>query len=217
MSENFRLEDVVENGWLEVEFEKFNSLFEFASYYGRPVGSRLSSVAGDILRPMSQSDTKKYSMSRKYGLGVFPYHTDCAYYTRPPRFIFFRATNTDTSCATMLLRLSDLNLSIKELKCLQSGLCIVKGYMKSFYSSYLENGIFRWDIDCIEPLDKEACIAGELVGNRISVFKPYKYYWGDKNKVLIVDNWQVIHAREQCGNNNRALERILVEVNNVDI
>lgn len=215
MDDNYKsiLQTVKEEGWIELNFDADKSLFEFAENFGNPIGSRFTSLAGDILCPTRQQDTVKLSMSKKYGLNAFPYHTDCAYYTIPPRLIFFRIKNINNSSATMLMRVKDLSLNNQTLEYLKSGLFLIKGYKKLFYSHLLIDNIFRWDEDCIEPIDKYAKVGTEIIQKSIINTQSHKHYWQNINKILIVDNWQILHAREKCNNTERALERILVEVN----
>ena len=205
------LKKVVDQGWLEIDFPHDQSLLKLAEQYGHPIGIRLNANASDVLIPREKKDAKVHSLSAEYGMEAFPFHTDCAYYLVPPRFIFFRSKIVNNNCATLLHKISNLHFSPTQIELLKTGLFEIRGHHKMFFASLLEKGIFRWDKNCVKAIDRTAKEAVEVVENMLKSTPPHKYYWINKNKVLIVDNWQVLHAREESSSFNRAIERILIE------
>ena len=209
---NINLHELHNMGWIKVKNIKKRPLIDYAKYLGFPIGSRLNSTVGDILKPLNKLEARKSSMSEKHGLGAFPLHTDCAYYEIPPRYILFQAINPDITCATTLLKIQFDSLSKRDLNLLKNSICFVQGTIKSFLTPYLKNNIFRWDINCIIPQDRSAKKAFEVISEYISASNPIKHYWKNTDEILIVDNWQVVHGRESCNEHrNRQLERILVK------
>lgn len=57
-----------------------------------------------LLTPKEQPAAPTWSLSGRYGLGAFPWHTDGAISSRPPRWLLLRALELSDSTSTELLQ-----------------------------------------------------------------------------------------------------------------
>jgi hypothetical protein len=197
----------MKDSWKIIKGREFR---ELAFSLGRPIGSRLNSALIDELMPKSIQDARKDSISSKIGLGMMPFHTDCAYYKTPPRILLLKNEEINSDCATLLIDLNEINFTRVEQDYLRNGLWICFGQKSKFLSSIYNENFFRWDTYCMRPMNKMAKEAFKIMNNIISKISPKKFYWDNKEEILLIDNWNVLHAREKC-EGKRKLKRILVE------
>lgn len=78
------------------------------------------------------------SLSRRYGRGAFPLHTDGAHRLNPPQFIILTCVEPGV-CAvpTMLVRMSDMKLTAVERQIAETEAFLFLNGRRSFYSTIL--------------------------------------------------------------------------------
>lgn len=215
INEGFYLK-LLEQGWISVDANE-TSLFEFAETLGKPISSRKNSGLIDILTPLNSEDARRGSLSSKVGKNSMPFHTDCAYYKIPPRYVILQAEIINNDCATLLIDFAKIYLSYDELNLLKEGIWFCLGQNNRFLTSVLNSKYIRWDENCMHPQENLARQGKEFLVNKLKNKKPYRYVWESTEKILVIDNWRVLHSRESANYEKRRLKRVLVEDNNVAI
>lgn len=205
-----------EQGWISIDANGI-SLLEFAPLLGKSISSRKNSTLIDILTPTTTEDARKGSLSSKVGKNAMPFHTDCAYYEVPPRYLLLQAEIINNDCATLLIDFTKINFSHDELSLLKEGIWFCRGQNNRFLASILNSKYMRWDENCMFPQENVAHQGKELLLAKLKDQKPYRHIWGSTEKILVIDNWRVLHSREPSQNEKRRLKRVLVEDQNVEI
>jgi L-asparagine oxygenase len=169
------------------------------------------------LRPIPNGMARARSLSSRYGLQGFPFHTDCAHWSSPARYVILRAINNGLDASTHICDSAPLSqCAIAEGW--ERSVFVVRDVRQPFLCSVVnrtKSGVcFRWDQACMSPLDaRSQAIFGELRrtieerGKDASV----EVKWDAVGTTLILDNWRMLHARSivQAGS-RRELERVFV-------
>jgi hypothetical protein len=204
-------------GWTNVEGIQGNSdLLELARSIGRP---RLAPTGELIKRltPRPSVDSGMRTLSRSFGMGTFPLHTDTAFWPLPCRYLVFRATG-DVRRRTTLMTFSRLleGFGPLELALIQNSIWLARTPSRSFYCSMMfrsgQETVWRYDAQCMEPVNKAAGQINEVIKEKLT--RGIKDYidW-TQHSVSVIHNWSVLHGREPMPDNEhcRLLERIYVE------
>lgn len=191
---------------------------DLASNLGDPIRSRSTGTLVDRLAPVQSHEARPRSLSNKYGLGAFPFHTDAAYSRTPPKFVLLRLVSGDSVRPTSLISLDEDMFTPSEWESLRRDVWVVNGGRGRFYANILSRApkghsdMFRYDRDCMRPaLDSfsQSRLALERV---IRESKPIDIEWR-QGRVLMINNWTTLHARPEVANRrevNRVLERIVL-------
>jgi hypothetical protein len=208
----------VSERWRIVRWPVQETLIALAEELGKPVSVRRSEPVLSRLRPTRQDDAKDRSLSSLYGTGAFPFHTDCAHHRIPPRFTLLRlAPGARSNRPTLVVPLEDLPLDSGELARLRNSVWLVNGGRGRFLSPLLTQfrgaAQIRFDEGCMRPAHNRFVHDGEILKDAIAKAQPARMDW-EAGWVLIMDNWQVLHARgttAEAGDEDRVLERVEVE------
>lgn len=211
---------LLKKGWATFSWEGTRAaLLKLARELGEPIPSRKAGDLVDRLVPTTAEKAHLRSMSTLFGEGAFPFHTDAAYLRIPPRFAILRhAEGEFVSRPTLLLDSQRLPLSSYALNILRREVWLVNGGRGRFYTPILNETlvpgttIARFDRNCMKPVGDEASRSLEILENVLALSEPQSISWS-KARVLIVDNWRVLHARgpkPSEENESRVLERVLV-------
>lgn len=187
----------------------------YFSRIGRPVaGSRHPELVRDI-RPQAIQDAPPNTLSSTYGDGAFPFHTDCAHWPRPPRYLVLYCVDPGSGGRETHLVSPSAAIDNDERRVLRRALWRVRGIRQPFLARVLDgvcgDEFFRYDLECMAPIgnhskstDLFSVLLGECPVQRID-WEPGKY--------LIVDNWKLLHARgpAQASDRDRLHWRILLE------
>ncbi len=187
-----------------------NNLDEFLKLgksLGKLMPSRKSGKILDLLTPLKEEQTKKDSLSKRYGLNEFPAHTDCAYYYNPPKYILLRFIGSGENITpTVLLKINKRVLEKTETDFLNRAIWFVKGINGNFYTKVLQNGILRYDPEVMTLVSNRENLMGEIIQKA----KTYEIKW-EQNKVAIINNWNCLHYRPKVKieeTETRILQRI---------
>ena len=182
---------------------------------GEVCPSRRGSEVVDVLVPTIESKSKPSSLSRVFGLGSLPLHCDTAHWTTPCRYIVLGCINPGSSpAATLILDTKRLALSTKDRETIEQAMYVVNNGRNSFYSGIKSSlhPFYRFDPVCMIPLCENAVRAMELFSLKRNENLVERCNW-KVGIVLVIDNWRILHGREQCpvDEDERKLLRITVQ------
>lgn len=164
---------------------------------GTPTKGRGSRQVIEQLIPREVETAHPSSLSKKYGLGEFPFHIDTAHWPIPCRYILLACVNPGLSdTPTHLLNRERVTLSKSELQLARTGIFYVRNGRNSFYSCILEGNrsFLRLDPGCMEPESSEAMQALTLFSS-IRVSHLAEHVSWRAGTIIVIDNWRVLHAR----------------------
>lgn len=213
------LETLQARGWALVhsdfreEAELASRTLRIAESLGTPVRGRATQTV-EVLTPKAPEAAHPASLSRKYGLDAFPFHVDTAHWTVPARYMVLSCVSPGEEVVpTLLVNRDHLHLSDEEQAIAKSAVFLVKNGRNSFYSSILGDarGFVRYDPGCMEPLSQDSAHALRLFSHERVAPHIQKVAW-EPGDSLIIDNWQMLHARAAANKNasRRLLLRCLV-------
>ena len=148
------------------------------------------------LVPRARDAARSNSLSSRYGLDRFPFHTDFASVDAPPRFIILVAPRPRRA-KTLLF---DANELIEKFGHEHLYRCVfLQSTRKSRYRrllTQLEGKLrFRYNADVMTPYNSEAREVEDYIQNEMS--RVISIDWGE-HRMALIDNWNVFHAREAC-------------------
>jgi hypothetical protein len=152
------------------------------------------------------------SLSAIHGSGMFPFHTDTAFWRTPCRLLTLRAVGGDLRRSTRIIRASHLLEGMSE-RDLDRACWIVNTGQSSFYTGLVwhtgQLSRFRLDLGCMKPANSTAKSLEPEMKYRCRSVLGLEIQW-KPGRMLILDNWQLLHARSVEVENEgiRTLERI---------
>lgn len=209
------------SGWLEFSIdaptkdEFIANLLSVAVQLGTPVPSRTGGGIYDLLRPTEQENSHPNSLSRKYSSGEFPLHVDTAHWIIPCHYVMLGCLSPGVSNrATFFLDTEGIVLSSSQFQLLhQTPIRIVNG-RKSFFGTIFskERRFVRYDPGCMKPVCNNGQLALDIFSYENCADRIQSVNW-IKNKVIIFNNWRMLHGRQEssCINTERALIRISIK------
>ena len=212
-------EELSTQGWLELSVSSTDELVGLARSLGTPHPSSSGASVIDHLVPTRRQHARSGTMSSYLGFERFPFHTDGAYLRTPPEFILLRLADGAISLRpTLICALSALSMELEQVHMLMRDTWIVRGSRRPFLSPVLCNDgvnrrtLLRFDRFCMRPASARSARSAKIFESVLEKANPVRIDWA-RNKALILDNWQVLHARGDgpldC-NEGRVLERISV-------
>lgn len=219
INNNFKSNQVIdtislsENGWIEynVSFKNDEELLKIASSVGS-IQPDLNGILINKIQPKEKGNGTIDSFSFKYGLSSFPYHTDTAYLDRPMGYIlFYNETLSKTATNLIFIKNWLKNLSKEELTILKRSIFLLKTphFQKFTHIISGTNNDLRYDPNVMLPYNSYSKIAAQIISDFIRKENPIKIEWSC-HKILIVNNRQILHSRDEVVDNNRILKRIYI-------
>lgn len=191
---------------------------------GWPTGGALEDLAEKLgvtvrsqrrLQPKARDEAHPTSLSANHGRGRFPWHTDGAQETHPPRWVLMRAL-TPTRTPTHFLDAVALLESCWMNEALTRATWRVSAGRRTFYAQVRSpiSGRVRWNRDLMRPASRLAREVEHLWTLALDQAEYLEHGW-QAGRVLIVDNNRWLHARPALSSNDNArqLERILADTN----
>lgn len=199
------------HGWLLVDFPNDEPLIELARHLGDPVSARSAAPLPERLIPTDAADAAPNSLSSRYGLGSFPFHTDAAHHREPPRILLMRSVGASVDIAT---RLVDLHGVVSPcLSSLRGGTWLVNAGQTRFYAPMVvrrgRESTVRFDPGCMRAVSARAREVEHHLESVLTTANATPIRWRP-GKALIVDNWRCLHGRPPASDPERVLERVLV-------
>lgn len=171
------------------------------------VPNRSGESGEKVLLPKTRKNAALRSLSRIYGMGAQPLHTDGAHLAKPPDLIVLWSEEPNlTSTLTWSARHSSDTFPYSELR---NGLFLVDAGRQQFLAHSYEHGAFRYDPGCMSPADARAKKAAEYF--RSVIADAYKHDWTERNMLLFIDNKRALHARgaiDEADRDSRQLVRL---------
>ncbi|WP_301153739.1 TauD/TfdA family dioxygenase [Metapseudomonas otitidis] len=202
------------NGWASFHFPDSSPAsmervaLEIASSLGKPCASRRRGPLIDHLVPTGRQAANPRSLSACFGLSEFPWHTDGAHWSTPPRYLVIGCLEADQQAADTLIcdgRFFDpLNSAAT-----RSAVFRVTNGGNSFYASTRGplNRYYRYDPGCMTPMDDRARTMMSAMDQEKPV-RERKIEWS-AGRFLLFDNWRFLHRRTATA---RSAERKLLRV-----
>ena len=158
------------------------------------------------LTPKSETNTTPNTYSGNYGLGEFPFHTDLAHWSVPPRYIALRCEVGAASVATRVLDGANVIESLGE-DLLYHSLVTPRRPMQ--YGHQLlrivdkpnpDKGVlFRWDSLYLRAANKAAVEALDRIMQMLKTATPSEFLLRNRGDTLVIDNWRMLHGRSPVG------------------
>lgn len=189
-------------------------LTALASSLGTPKPMRAGGPVCEPLMPTNASQAKRHSLSRRFSLGEFPLHVDTAHWPTPCRFLVLACVNPGSAeRATLLLNPKRLPLGEKEFGLLYGTPLRVTNGRASFFSTILSKSrpFIRLDPGCMTAVTPDG-VAAIHVLSRDNWYDYLELIHWEEGKVVIIDNWRVLHGRDKSFglDSDRKLLRIAV-------
>ena len=160
-----------------------------------------------ILVPYTKDSAPRYSLSAVYGLGDQPLHSDGAHLPTPPDVVILHSsqpTPTSTMVWTPTRRSPDQLPSGA-----RTGVFTVRGNSESFLASAASDEGLRFDPVVMSPCDAMASETVAYLGQARA--RAHEFLWDEPNLLLIVNNRQALHARnEVLDPDSRSITRLVL-------
>ncbi|WP_292995641.1 TauD/TfdA family dioxygenase [Nitrosomonas sp.] len=158
------------------------------------------------LTPKSETSATPNTYSGNYGLGEFPFHTDLAHWSLPPRYVVLRCEVGASSVSTRVLDGACVIDSLGE-EFLYRSLVTPRrptqyGYqlLRVFDKPNQDDGsLLRWDSLYLRAANKAAVKAIDQIAQLIACSTPLEFLLRSRGDTLIVDNWRMLHGRSSIG------------------
>lgn len=177
------------------------------------VDRRSPELVRDI-RPQPIDSAKQNTLSSRYGIDAFPFHTDTAHWDQPARYLVLYCVDPGEGKRPTLLQDSrdwQLDSAEAELACralwktghVRPRLCMLAERKGDYLA-------IRFDRDCMRPMSAEARELENLIARRIDRTVHKQIDW-EPRSLLIIDNQRMVHARGKSNqaDTSRVLKRIL--------
>jgi L-asparagine oxygenase len=170
------------------------------------------------IRPQTAHVAKSNTLSSRYGVGSFPFHTDTAHWEHPARYLVLFCVSPGEGGRPTLLQDSRswrFDDAEEDLAC--QALWAI-GHRRPRLSSIAvcSRGqlAIRYDMDCMRPMTADARKSKTLLESRIYARPCERIDW-QAGKLLAIDNHRMVHARGEAEqpDPNRVLKRILIGEN----
>jgi hypothetical protein len=167
--------------------------------------------------PKPADQARAGTMSARYGMGAFPLHTERAHWPIPPRYVLLRSIGAESDRPTLLWDSRRVTGVAEPSARLQRAAWIVAGrdgpFVTSVFSAAGEpnRSCFRYDALCMTPAGEGAAEVAEILETHLDPDGALPYRWVP-GRVLIIDNWRVLHGRGLSSDDDqgRVLERLVV-------
>lgn len=155
--------------------------------------------------PKDKSASVSSSFSKHHGRNHFPLHTDTAFWYEPARFMTLFA-NTSSHTSTRILPLKQTK-ALMEIARRNNPIFLRQTVAGPVYSHpWIDNHGCRtlYDPCYMKPANRaaEEFEATALEWDALAT----RFTWTGA-KALVIDNWQVLHGRDECSDNDRVLYR----------
>ena len=97
------LSDVRQQGFHHSKCFPEERLLDLSRLLGSPRGDVRDPRIIRVLKPQVSDDAPSNTLSSRYGIGAFPFHTETAYWYRPARFLVLHCSNPGSGTRPTLL------------------------------------------------------------------------------------------------------------------
>lgn len=183
---------------------------------GAPVADARDARLVKPVSPQPMGRATPNTLSSRYGMGAFPFHTDTAYWQTPADFLLLRCVAPGRAARpTLLVDTAEWVFDVPETDALQRGMWRVRA-ARPFLAALMEQRpdgrrAIRFAADCMDPASLTAKHAKAVVNTRLASSSTQLIEWR-AGALLVIDNRRCLHARgaADIDDTDRVLERTLV-------
>jgi hypothetical protein len=207
--------DITTKGYFVAENVSHATLLEVSKLLGEIRTDARSPEPVRDIRPQTIDEAKENTLSSRYGIGSFPFHTDVAYWQRPARFVLLYCGNPGSGARPTYLQDAKSwkwtgdteKAAIREVW--KVGLA--RPYLCTMATRVAEDVAIRFDEACMTPMTAGAKALLDTTLSSICTAATIDIWWSPK-KLLIIDNHRMVHARGKpnAPDPDRVLKRVLV-------
>lgn len=190
-------------------------LLSLAAFFGLPTLDPRHPVVVRQIRPQDLKQANPNTLSSRYGLAAFPFHTDAAHWRNPADYVILYCVAPGSGDrSTLLIDTHKWALSTRALHIISTSIWRA-GYAKPFLCSAieLEQQIWkvRYDTACMKPFYASGIAAQTSLSQLIEESRPVEIRWC-QDMLLVLDNRRMLHARGAASapDTDRILERVLI-------
>lgn len=215
MSENIIEERLNSDGYIVLSKLELSQVIDIAKSLGNVTMDKRSPEPYRKISPQSLVTAKANTLSSRFGLGAFPFHTDVAHWERPARYLLLYCENPGSgNRPTELVDTLSWNIDTQLRHSLLNCLWKVGFKSPAFRSTGNEENktiTIRYDTGCMRPASKNTEFLKARIEKLIETSDKTTIKW-ISGMSLIVDNARMLHARgSACSpDHDRILIRILV-------
>lgn len=190
------------------------ALVSLASMFGIPVAARRGDPLVATLQPTESKHARRRSLSGTFSLGAFPCHVDTAHWVVPCRYVLLACLDPGIgNRETVLLDTRSLPLTDQQRELLYCSPLRIMNGSQSFFSTILHRrrAFVRYDPGCMRPVSSEGQLALNIFDSSTWPALTTRIRWR-RGRVLVIDNWRVLHGRGEaaCEDGQRTLMRVYV-------
>ena len=207
---------VIEHGYAFIcEYFPEKEIITLASELGRPMAPWNEEFVQELV-PRVISTPNTYS--GVYGISEFPFHTDLAHWTRPPRYLMLRCVVGYEEVKTHLVEFKSL-LNAETMDTLSRALFKPRRPINGSLSLFrlcesTDYGLlFRWDEIFLKPASKLGEVVRDHLISKLTLITPSSISLIKSGDTLLIDNWRMLHSRSQIFKNcqDRKIQRVYLE------
>lgn len=154
------------------------------------------------LSPSSAEFTTPNTYSGNFGFGVFPFHTDLAHWSRPPRYLMLRCSRGDENIQTKIVdgkMIAEYLGSQVLARCLARPRRPLKGSLQllpilQYFPEKIQK-LIRWDSIYLKPANEYAVSIFEKIESYLSGIQVIQQVLLNQGDTLVLDNWRMLHGR----------------------
>ncbi|HDS1098151.1 TPA: TauD/TfdA family dioxygenase [Stenotrophomonas maltophilia] len=154
------------------------------------------------------------SYSHNFGLGVFPFHTDMAHWSIPPRYFALICIVGSRDVKTNIVHRDSL-IDPQERDFFKKAILRSRRPLdgRQVPLRMVDGDIFRWDTLFLQPVNSIAVRAVRMINDRIRDVSISSVALDEPDQVLVVDNWRTLHGRSEVSSSSRGrvLKRVYLE------
>lgn len=187
-------------------------IVELAQELGKPRAIPGGKIL-EVISPKSTSMARRGTFSHAFGVNSFPFHTEMAHTQLPPRYLFLGCRVVgDIAIKTELFDFRKIDIPENYFKIMKTAPFLAKSGRSSFYTTLLcaSGKLFRYDPLCLVPMTPDGEQAKHWFQEKLD--QPHFSLAWEEGKIIVVDNWRVLHKRSGVGASAfRTLLRVVVD------
>jgi alpha-ketoglutarate-dependent taurine dioxygenase len=173
---------------------------QMAARLGAPYGGRGGAMI-ECLSPTQKPAAARNSLSARYGMSAFPWHTDTAHFQTPARWVIMACVVPgEIQASTEIMCRADLKVPVAMAEiCSTAPFAFVNG-RESFLSTIVQmnRGFIRFDPGCMQPLNRPCeRVLMELANWVPKEAESLRIDWC-AGRAIIFDNWNYLHRRHDA-------------------
>lgn len=194
------LRDLKRRNFVVIEDFDRENILPLASEIGCPIRNRRDDSYLKKIAPETLPNANPNTLSSRFGLASFPFHTDTAFLKVPARYLILYCLNPGSGLRpTYLIDQDALSLQLEERCSLKNEVWKIEQINQPFlaamdFSNESQDSHLRFDTACMRPITRGAMTVQGLMQSKISKAEKIKIEW-NTGTILVFDNYRMLHAR----------------------